>query len=235
MAVQKKLPGAAQFVPANVNLERLRQAVQHCEGCELYKFATQAVFGEGPANARVMLIGEQPGDSEDREGRPFVGPAGEVLDRALRQAGMERSQVYVTNAVKHFAFEERGKRRIHRTPRLGEVTACRPWIEAELAEVAPDILVCLGATAAKAVFGAAFRLTEQRGKFFVSRFSEKTMATFHPSAVLRGDTPEAKEKLYKMLLDDLTKVARESVKAPGQQEKRKRSVGAAGGASSLFS
>jgi len=235
MALHKKSPGAAVFVPPNANLERLREAIPFCQGCELYKHATQPVFGEGPANARVMLIGEQPGDQEDRTGRPFVGPAGEVLDRALQEAGMDRSQVYVTNAVKHFAFEGRGKRRIHRTPRLSELTACRPWMEAELAEVAPEIAVCLGATAAKAVFGAAFRLTEQRGKFLASRFSEKTIATYHPSAVLRGGTPEAKEALYKMLLEDLIAVVREIAKAPAHREKRKRAAGVGGGTGSLFS
>jgi uracil-DNA glycosylase len=236
MAVPKKMAGAAEFVPGNVNLERLREAVQHCQGCELYKHATQAVFGEGPANARVMFIGEQPGDSEDRAGRPFVGRAGEVLDRALREAGLTRSEVYVTNAVKHFAFDERGKRRIHRTPRLSEVTACRPWMEAEVADVAPEIVVCLGATAAKAVFGAAFRLTEQRGKFLPSRFAEKTLATYHPSAVLRGDTAEAKEALYKMLLEDLKAVAKENKKEATRPVKRKRtaSAGGGGGTGSLF-
>ncbi len=157
IAVQKKTPGAGAFVPPNADLRQLREAVTGCEGCELYKHATQPVFGEGPADARIVLIGEQPGDSEDRAGRPFVGPAGEVLNRAMAEAGMNRSEVYLTNAVKHFAFEERGKRRIHRTPRLSEVTACKPWMEAELEQVAPEIVVCLGATAAKAVFGAQFR------------------------------------------------------------------------------
>ena len=235
MALQKKMPGAAGFVPPNANLKRMREAVQHCEGCELYKHATQAVFGEGPENARVILIGEQPGDQEDRAGRPFVGPAGEVLNRALEEAGMDRSQVYVSNAVKHFAFEERGKRRIHRTPRLSEVTACRPWMEAEVAEIEPEVVVCLGATAAKAVFGPQFRLTEQRGRFLPSRFSEKTLATYHPSAVLRGDTPEAREALYKMLLEDFQVVARESAKehaAPAGKKKHK--AHAAGGTGSLF-
>jgi DNA polymerase len=235
VALRKKIGGAEEFLPANANLERLRVAVQHCEGCDLFKCATQAVFGEGPADARVMLIGEQPGDQEDRAGRPFVGPAGEELDRALREAGMVRSEVYVTNAVKHFAFEERGKRRIHRTPRLSEVSACRPWMEAELAEILPEIVVCLGATAAKAVFGPAFRLTEQRGKFLESRFAAKTLATYHPSAVLRGDTPEAKDALYKLLLEDLTEVVKESNKQQMSPEKRKRAAGSGGGTGSLFS
>jgi uracil-DNA glycosylase len=213
IAVQKKTPGAGAFVPPNADLKQLRGAVSACEGCELYKHATQAVFGEGPADARVVLIGEQPGDSEDRAGRPFVGPAGEVLNRAFAEAGMDRSQLYLTNAVKHFAFEERGKRRIHRTPRLSEVTACKPWMEAELELVAPDIVVCLGATAAKALFGAQFRLTEQRGKFLDSRFSSKTLATYHPSAVLRADSPAAKDQIYRILVEDLKEVAAEIAKS----------------------
>jgi uracil-DNA glycosylase len=203
MFASKKPPGAASFIPPNATLPKLREAVQNCEGCDLYEFATQAVFGEGPAHARMMLIGEQPGDQEDRTGKPFVGPAGEILNRALADARLDRREVYVTNAVKHFAFEERGKRRIHRTPRASEITACRPWMEAEVAQVAPEIIVCLGATAAKAIFGPDFRLTEQHGKFLPSRFSQQTLATYHPSAVLRGDTPESRDQLYKMLVDDL--------------------------------
>jgi uracil-DNA glycosylase len=210
VAMQKKTPGASQFVPPqpDASLTKLREAVQSCQGCELYKFASQAVFGEGPAHARVMLIGEQPGDQEDRAGKPFVGPAGEVLNRALVEAGLDRAEVYVTNAVKHFAFEERGKRRIHRTPRLSEVTACRPWLEAEVAQVAPEIIVCLGATAAKTIFGAQFRLTEQRGQFLESRFAQNTLATYHPSAVLRGDTQEARDNLYNSLVSDLKVAAK---------------------------
>jgi DNA polymerase len=207
IAVQKRMPGAGAFVPPGADLRQLRDAVSGCEGCELYKHATQPVFGEGPADARVVLIGEQPGDSEDRAGRPFVGPAGEVLNRALAEAGMDRSDLYLTNAVKHFAFEERGKRRIHRTPRLSEVTACKPWMEAELERVSPEFVVCLGATAAKAVFGAQFRLTEQRGKFLESRFGDKTLATYHPSAVLRADSQAAQDELYRFLVEDLKRVA----------------------------
>jgi DNA polymerase len=212
IAVQRKTPGAAAFVPQNADLRQLREAVSGCEGCELYKHATQPVFGEGPKDARVVLIGEQPGDSEDRAGRPFVGPAGEVLNRALAEAGMNRAEVYLTNAVKHFAFEERGKRRIHRTPRLSEVTACKPWMEAELEQVAPEFVVCLGATAAKAMFGAQFRLTEQRGKFIESRFATKTLATYHPSAVLRADSQAAQDELYRILVQDLKAVADETAK-----------------------
>jgi uracil-DNA glycosylase len=212
IAVQRKTPGAGSFIPPSADLRELREAVKGCEGCELYKHATQPVFGAGPTDARVVLIGEQPGDSEDRAGRPFVGPAGEVLNRALAEAGLNRSEVYLTNAVKHFAFEERGKRRIHRTPRLSEVTACKPWMEAELERVAPEIIVCLGATAAKAIFGAQFRLTEQRGKFIESRFALKTLATYHPSAVLRADSQAAQDELYRLLVQDLKTIAAEAAK-----------------------
>jgi uracil-DNA glycosylase len=213
IAVQRKTPGAGAFIPPSADLRQLREAVSACEGCELRKYATQPVFGEGPTDARVVLIGEQPGDSEDRAGRPFVGPAGEVLNRAMAEAGVNRSDVYLTNAVKHFAFEERGKRRIHRTPRLSEVTACKPWMEAELERVAPEFVVCLGATAAKAVFGAQFRLTEQRGKFLESKFAEKALATYHPSAVLRADSQAAQDELYRILVADLKTVAEEMAKS----------------------
>jgi uracil-DNA glycosylase len=213
IAVQRRTPGAGAFVLQNADLRQLKKAVTGCEGCELYKHATQPVFGEGPADARIALIGEQPGDSEDRAGRPFVGPAGEVLNRALAEAGMNRPDLYLTNAVKHFAFEERGKRRIHRTPRLSEVNACKPWMEAELELVAPEFVVCLGATAAKAVFGAQFRLTEQRGKFLYSKFADKTLATYHPSAVLRADSQAAQDELYRVLVEDLKAVAAEKAKS----------------------
>src|ERR1700722_1155913 len=212
IAVQRNMPGAGAFIPSSADLRQLREAVSECEGCELYKHATQPVFGEGPKDARVVLIGEQPGDSEDRAGRPFVGPAGEVLNRALAEAGMNRSEVYLTNAVKHFAFEEQGKRRIHRTPRLSEVTACKPWMEAELERVAPEFVVCLGATAAKAVFGAQFRLTEQRGKFLESKFADKALATYHPSAVLRADSQATQDELYRILVEDLKAVVAETTK-----------------------
>lgn len=206
--MQKKVSGAGEFIPPNASLQKLRTAIPQCRGCDLYKCATQAVFGQGPADARLILIGEQPGDQEDKAGKPFVGPAGKVLDRALAEAGINRSEVYVTNAVKHFAFEPRGKSRIHRTPKLSEVTACRPWMDAEITVIQPEIVVCLGATAAKSVFGAQFRLTADRGKFLESRFSQKTLATYHPSAILRGDTPEAKDELYRLLLTDLKTVAK---------------------------
>src|SRR5262249_10885171 len=159
---------AAEFVPHDGGLRKMREAIHSCRGCELYKHATQPVFGEGPEHAKVVLVGEQPGDQEDRKGRPFVGPAGEILDRALEEAKLDRKIVYVTNAVKHFSFEERGKRRIHKTPRMIEIVACRPWLEAELETLGAEILVCLGASAAKTILGTKFRLTQQRGQFVPS-------------------------------------------------------------------
>jgi len=200
--------GAAPLVPAGAGLAELRAAAARCTGCDLYRHATQTVFGRGPDDARIALVGEQPGDQEDRQGAPFVGPAGEVLDRALAEVGLERERLYVTNAVKHFKFEERGKRRIHQTPRANELAACRPWLDAELAAINPEILVCLGATAARAFFGAGFRIMKDRGQFAATRWAPKTIATLHPSAVLRGEDAAQEAKLYEMLVEDLRKVAR---------------------------
>ncbi|MGH7333011.1 MAG: UdgX family uracil-DNA binding protein [Candidatus Rokuibacteriota bacterium] len=200
--------GAALFVPARATLVELRQAATRCQGCELYRHASQTVFGRGPADARVVLVGEQPGDQEDRQGAPFVGPAGEVFDRALVEVGLVREQLYVTNVVKHFKFVERGKRRIHQTPRLAEISACRPWLEAELAVVKPEVLVCLGATAARALLGGDFRIMKERGRWVESRWAPRTMATLHPSAVLRGEDDATQGRLYGMLLEDLGEVAR---------------------------
>lgn len=199
--------GATPFVPAGASLPELHEAAKRCTGCELYRYATQMVFGRGPVDARVVLVGEQPGDQEDLKGAPFVGPAGEVLDRALGEAGLPRERIYVTNAVKHFKFVERGKRRIHQTPRLAEIAACRPWLEAELGVIHPEILVALGATAARAIFGPDFRLLKQRGQFLATRWTPKTLATLHPSAVLRGQDEAEKGRLYGMLLEDLRVVA----------------------------
>jgi len=179
---------AAPWVPAGAGLGALRVAAADCQGCELHGPATQTVFSAGSALARVVLVGEQPGDMEDRQGVPFVGPAGQLLDRALADAGIDRAQAYVTNAVKHFRFRETGRRRLHQTPDLTHMTACRPWLDAELALVEPDVLVCLGATAAKALFGPDFRVTRQRGQLFARAGSTGwMMATYHPSAVLRAD------------------------------------------------
>jgi uracil-DNA glycosylase len=199
--------GAAPFVPIGATLDELSRAAARCQGCELYRHATQTVFGRGPADARIVLVGEQPGDQEDLKGAPFVGPAGEVLDRALAEVGIDRRRVYVTNAVKHFKFVERGKRRIHETPRAPELNACRPWLEAELQIIKPAVLCALGATAARALFGADFRLLKQHGQFFATRWSAKSVATLHPSAVLRGQDAPEQARLYAMLRDDLRLIA----------------------------
>src|SRR4051794_13611546 len=180
---------AAPFVPAHARLSELRAASSGCKGCPLYEYATQTVFGEGPEHARIVIIGEQPGDQEDIKGHPFIGPAGKLLDRALEEAGIDRSLVYVTNAVKHFKFEPRGKRRIHQKPNAAEIGACRPWIDAELAVIKPAVAVCLGATAAQAMLGPKFRVTKERGVFFPHAAVPQVMATIHPSALLRMDTP----------------------------------------------
>jgi len=199
--------GAAPFVPAGASLDDLRAAARQCTGCDLHRAATQTVFGLGPTDARIVLVGEQPGDQEDLRGAPFVGPAGEVLDRALAEVGLARDRLYVTNAVKHFSFVERGKRRIHQKPRASEIMACRPWLEAELAVIGPDILVCLGATASGALLGPDFRLMRERGRFVSTRWAPKTLATIHPSAVLRGKDEAGQTRLYQMLVEDLRRVA----------------------------
>ncbi|MBB2992866.1 DNA polymerase [Mycolicibacterium iranicum] len=203
---------AADFVPPVHDVETLAAAAQACRGCGLYEKATQTVFGSGPERARMMLVGEQPGDREDLAGEPFVGPAGRLLDKALGEAGVERTPVYVTNAVKHFKFvpSERGKRRIHKTPSRTEVVACRPWLFAELEAVEPEVVVLLGATAAKALLGNAFRLTEHRGEVLSLPADEvpatvresRVVATIHPSSVLRGP-PEARDESFRSLVADL--------------------------------
>jgi uracil-DNA glycosylase len=200
---------AADFVPETQDLDELAAAAKGCEGCELYRDADQTVFGEGVRSATMMLVGEQPGDQEDQAGRPFVGPAGRMLDKALTEAGVDREPLYVTNAVKHFKFTraERGVRRIHKTPSRTEVVACRPWLIAELQSVAPDVVVLLGATAAKSLMGNDFRLTAHRGE--VLRIAADTVpvdpalvATVHPSAILRGPT-ERREEMFTTLVEDL--------------------------------
>jgi DNA polymerase len=187
-------------------LERLRDEASGCRMCPLWETGTQTVFGEGPPDARLMLVGEQPGDREDIEGRPFVGPAGRVLDDALREAGIARDRVYVTNAVKHFKWVARGPRRIHDTPNEREVVACSPWLRSEIELVAPAVLVCLGATAAKAMLGKAFRLTQHRGEMFDQLAGPALTATLHPSAILRGPTERRREMLTG-LADDLRAAA----------------------------
>jgi len=207
-------PGADPFVPEGRSLPELRQAAQSCEGCELYRAATQAVLGEGPVSAPIVFVGEQPGDKEDLAGRPFVGPAGALLDRALADAGIDRSEVYLTNAVKHFKFEERGKRRIHKKPSSAETTACKPWLEAELVIVKPRLIVCLGATAASSVIGPHHRLLKERGRFFPHPSADAVTATVHPSAILRAPDSAQRELDYKAFVKDLIAVRRRLNRKP---------------------
>jgi uracil-DNA glycosylase len=200
-------PSAAPFVPNTTSLRTLSAAAHECRGCDLYRTATQVVFGAGPRSARVMFVGEQPGDQEDRAGAPFVGPAGALLDKALAEAGIPREDVYVTNAVKHFKWEPRGKRRIHKKPRMSEIKACRPWLEAEIRAVQPVVVVCLGATAAQSVLGSQFKLMQHRGRVQPSSLAERVIATIHPSAVLRAPDSEGRRAAYDMLVEDLRVVA----------------------------
>src|SRR5688572_20443634 len=195
--------GAAPFVPNTTSLKVLDEAAQRCRGCDLYRHATQTVLGEGRRRARIMLVGEQPGDQEDLQGHPFVGPAGAMLDKALEQAGLPRSDVFVTNAVKHFKWEPRGKRRIHQKPRVSEIRACRPWLDAELRIVKPFVVVCLGAVAAQSIFGSQFKLMQQRGRVLQSSVSSRTLATIHPAAVLRAPDEEARRLAFASLVKDL--------------------------------
>ena len=188
-------------------MKGLREAAAGCQACPLWRDATQTVFGEGPARAGLMLIGEQPGDREDRAGRPFVGPAGQELDKALEAVGIPRDEVYITNAVKHFKFEERGKRRIHQTPKRFEIDACRPWLDEELKVVKPDALVLLGATAAKGLLGASFRVTKERGRPLESDLAPVVVATIHPSAILRAPDDEARMREREAFTRDLAVVA----------------------------
>jgi uracil-DNA glycosylase len=198
---------AAEFLPDQRTLPSLRRAADGCRGCDLYAQATQTVFGEGARTARLMLVGEQPGDREDIEGRPFVGPAGRLLDAVLEEAGIDRDLAYVTNAVKHFKWRARGKRRIHQKPSWSEFAACRPWLEAELDVVRPEVLVCLGATAAQALLGREFRVTRERGRFVDSPLARHALATFHPSSVLRAPDDETRRELRALVVEDLRKVA----------------------------
>lgn len=199
---------ATDFFPARRTLRSLAHAAASCRGCDLYLNATQAVFGEGDAGSDVMLVGEQPGDHEDIEGHPFVGPAGRLLDTALERAGIDRGDVYITNVVKHFRFEPRGKRRIHRKPSAEQVRACRPWLEAELELVAPKVVICLGATAAQALLGRSFKLTEHRGEFVEWELEPLITATVHPSAILRAPDDRAREEQTEGLVRDLRSAAR---------------------------
>jgi uracil-DNA glycosylase len=205
--LQSEPNDATPFLPERRTLSTLRRAAAGCRGCHLWRGASQTVFGEGLRRSRVMFVGEQPGDQEDRQGKPFVGPAGKELDRGLEAAGIARDEAYVTNVVKHFKFEERGRRRIHQTPKRFEIDACRPWLDEELRVVEPEALVLLGATAAKAVFGSAFRLTQHRGELLESDLAPIVAATVHPSAILRAPDDEARIAQRESFAEDLRVVA----------------------------
>jgi uracil-DNA glycosylase len=208
MAPRTRAPSPAHdLIPDDPDLEKLRRAAAGCKACDLWRDATQTVFGEGAADAAVMLVGEVPGDGEDKAGQPFVGPAGRLLDRALEEAGIDRGQAYVTNVVKHFKFERRGKTRLHKKPNAAEIHACRPWLDAELAVVRPEVLVCLGATAAQALLGAGFRVSQQRGQWVPSPLAPLVTATLHPSSILRAPDDEARKQAYKGFVADLARVA----------------------------
>jgi DNA polymerase len=203
---RKPLQDASSYLPKSTSLSALKDAAQSCQACDLYRNATQAVFGEGPPRATIVFIGEQPGNEEDLQGLPFVGPAGKLFDRALVEAGIDRADVYVTNVVKHFKFEERGKRRIHKKPNASEVTACKPWLEAEISAVQPKMIVCLGATATQAVLGSDYRLTKERGTFTSHEWAPQVTATIHPSAILRAPDPERRSQMYADFVTDLKRV-----------------------------
>jgi DNA polymerase len=198
---------AASLIPPKPTLPLLREIAAGCQACDLYKCGTRTVFGEGRARARAMLVGEQPGDSEDKIGRPFVGPAGKLLDRALEAAGIDRKLVYVTNVVKHFKWVPRGKRRLHEKPNTREIAACRPWLEAEIAVVKPRVLVLLGATAAQAILGKSFKVTQQRGEILPSDLAAQVMATVHPSSLLRAPDDETRRREMGRFVEDLARIA----------------------------
>src|SRR2546426_4834060 len=208
MTKPKSESSAEEFFPKRKTLPAFREAAADCKACDLWKRGTQTVFGEGTRRAEVVFVGEQPGNEEDLTGRPFVGPAGRLLDDALSEAGIDRSQTYVTNVVKHFKWEPRGKRRIHKKPNAREIAACRPWLEAEIRIIKPDILICLGATASQAIFGAKFRVTQERGKILESPFAKKVLATVHPSSLLRAPDDETRHAERRLFIDDLKRVAR---------------------------
>jgi uracil-DNA glycosylase len=216
---------AADFIPPRPTLSTMRLAAQHCRGCHLWKGATQAVFGEGPGTARLMLVGEQPGDQEDRAGAPFVGPSGKLLDDGLAAAGLDRRKVYVTNAVKHFKFvrQELTRRRLHKKPSPGEVRACRPWLESEIRVVKPRVIVALGATAAQALLGTGFKVTERRGEPITSDWAEAVIATVHPSSVLRAPS-DVRERARAEFFEDLARAVRyfESLEAGGRPARPRR-------------
>jgi DNA polymerase len=198
---------ALQFLPARISLSSLREAARHCEGCPLYQNATQTVFGQGRRSARVFLVGEQPGNDEDLQGKPFVGPAGRLLDQALESAGLDRADAYVTNVVKHFKWVAKGKRRMHKTPSAREIAACLPWLEKEIELIKPEVLVCLGATVAKALFGRDFRVSVQRGLVVPTRLAKHAVATVHPSSILRLPSGADRQGALEQFVADLKSAA----------------------------
>ena len=205
---KRPIKSAGDLIPKRPSLASVRAAAKGCRACDLWKCGTQTVFGEGASRAAVMFVGEQPGNDEDLSGHPFVGPAGKLLDRALADAGISRADAYVTNVVKHFKWEPRGKRRIHKKPSAREVAACHPWLDTEIALVKPRAIVCLGATAAQALLGRAFRVTAHRGEFIPSPLAPLVLATVHPSSILRAPDDEARHREMKLFTDDLRAVAR---------------------------
>jgi len=202
----KRRPAKQALIPFSKSLKELAQGAKDCKNCDLWRTATQTVFGEGSPHSQIMLVGEQPGDQEDLQGKPFVGPAGKLLDASLLEAGIDRKKVYVTNAVKHFKWEPRGKRRIHKKPSAGEIAACRPWLDAEIAVLKPKVIVCLGATAAQALLGSAFRVTERRGEFVDSPLASYVMATVHPSSILRAPDEKTRHEEEKKFVEDLKRI-----------------------------
>ena len=213
MLMPKRVPGnpedpAQKKIPSTPTLPGLAKISKDCKACDLWRRGTQTVFGEGETNSKVMFVGEVPGDQEDRAGKPFVGPAGNLLDKALIEAGIDRSKVYVTNAVKHFNWEPRGKRRIHKKPNAAEIAACRPWLDAEIARLRPKVIVCLGATAAQALLGKTFRVTQHRGEFIESALAPYVAATVHPSSILRAPDDAARHEEMKRFVADLKKIAK---------------------------
>ena len=207
-SMKEKVATAAPFIPANPTINKLQKAAKDCRACPLWKTGTQTVFGEGSLQAKVVFVGEQPGNDEDLAGKPFVGPAGKLLDKALLEAGIKRDEVYVTNAVKHFKWEPSGKRRLHKKPNSREITACRPWLDAELKVLQPDLLVCLGATAAQALLGRDFKVSQQRGKLVKSDLAPHVMATVHPSSILRAPDEETRHAEMKKFVADLKVAAK---------------------------
>ena len=210
LTVQKQAgePKQLDLVHVSGSPRELAGKAKNCRNCDLWCNATQTVFGEGDSHARIMFIGEQPGNQEDQEGRPFVGPAGKLMDKLLKEAGVDRKRVYVTNVVKHFKWEPRGKRRIHKKPNAIEIAACRPWLDGEIATIKPTAIVCLGSTAAQALFGQSFRVTQHRGEFIESSLARYVMATLHPSAILRAPDEKSRHEQKQQFIEDMKQIAK---------------------------